>query len=429
MEIDSAKQTLRIVRRSDNAELLTNDAETDIWRVNTGLFFVKKAGNEILALRMPPTASEAGLVEQLVQHRTKRSLSEFSQKTEEASAESYFHYYGMLQHQQNMLQDFIRTGSYYAAITENRQDFEGKTVMDVGAGSGILSLFAAQAGAAKVYAVEASDMAIHAEHLAKLNPGFGDKVEVVKGRLEELSLTAEVDVLISEPMGTLLVNERMLETYLYARKHYLKPGGKMFPSLGRIYAAAFSDETLYAELVNKAAFWLQGNFYGVNVAGLHGDALSGYFSQVVVDAIDPAVLVSRSTSKIFDFSTIADTDLDDICIPLDLCISTTCSVHGVATWFDVLFDGTTSQRWLSTAPGQPTTHWFQLRCVLQQPIAVTAGQHITGELRLKAHQRQSYDVFLSLTGPPLAPGRPPQTASGCLDLKDPFYRQLLTPQA
>ena len=39
----------------------------------------------------------------------------------------------------------------------------------------------------------------------------------------------KVDVLVSEPMGTLLVNERMLETYLYARDHFLKPGGRMFP--------------------------------------------------------------------------------------------------------------------------------------------------------------------------------------------------------
>lgn len=30
-------------------------------------------------------------------------------------------------------------------------------------------------------------------------------------------------------MGTLLVNERMLETYVYARNHFLKPGGRMFP--------------------------------------------------------------------------------------------------------------------------------------------------------------------------------------------------------
>lgn len=53
------------------------------------------------------------------------------------------------------------------------------------------------------------------------------------------------------------MNERMLETYLYARKNFLKPGGKMFPSVGRIHVAAFSDHILYGELVSKAAFWLQ----------------------------------------------------------------------------------------------------------------------------------------------------------------------------
>lgn len=46
-----------------------------------------------------------------------------------------------------MLQDMTRTGTYYAAIMANAVDFRGKVVMDVGAGSGILSLFAAQASA------------------------------------------------------------------------------------------------------------------------------------------------------------------------------------------------------------------------------------------------------------------------------------------
>ena len=53
---------------------------------------------------------------------------------------------------------------------------------------------------------------------------------MLHSKIEDLDLQGEqVDVLISEPMGTLLVNERMLETYLHARDHFLKPGGRMFP--------------------------------------------------------------------------------------------------------------------------------------------------------------------------------------------------------
>lgn len=60
----------------------------------------------------------------------------FDRKTDKASSDMYFHYYGMLQHQQNMLQDMVRTGTYQFAIVENRADFEGQAVMDVGAGEG-----------------------------------------------------------------------------------------------------------------------------------------------------------------------------------------------------------------------------------------------------------------------------------------------------
>lgn len=59
---------------------------------------------------------------------------------------------------------------------------------------------------------------------------LGARIEVIQSKVEDLDLGANsVDVLISEPMGTLLVNERMLETYLHARDRFLKPGGRMFP--------------------------------------------------------------------------------------------------------------------------------------------------------------------------------------------------------
>lgn len=52
--------------------------------------------------------------------------------------------------------------------------------------------------------------------------------EVSEEDLEECS----IDILVSEPIGTLLVNERMLETYIIARDRFLKPGGLMFPHSG-----------------------------------------------------------------------------------------------------------------------------------------------------------------------------------------------------
>lgn len=79
-----------------------------------------------------------------------------------------------------MMQDYIRTSTYQKAILNNSADFKDKVILDVGAGSGILSFFAIQAGARKVYAVEASSMAKHAEALVYSNKLTG-KITVIPG--------------------------------------------------------------------------------------------------------------------------------------------------------------------------------------------------------------------------------------------------------
>lgn len=62
-----------------------------------------------------------------------------------------------------------------------------QVVLDVGTGSGILAIWSAQAGARKVYAVEATNMAAHARTLVAGN-GMEHIVEVIEGSVEEITL-------------------------------------------------------------------------------------------------------------------------------------------------------------------------------------------------------------------------------------------------
>lgn len=66
-----------------------------------------------------------------------------------------------------MLHDKIRTESYMSGILDNKQLFKDKVVLDVGCGSGILSLFAAKAGAKQVIAIDMSEILNKAIIIAK----------------------------------------------------------------------------------------------------------------------------------------------------------------------------------------------------------------------------------------------------------------------
>ena len=114
-----------------------------------------------------------------------------------------------------MIQDSVRTSAYRNAISPEL--FKDKIVLDVGCGSGILSLFCAQAGAKIVYAVEMSDIAEKAVKIIEKN-NFSHVINVIKGKMEDVELPVEeVDIIVSEWMGYCLIYESMLESVLFAR--------------------------------------------------------------------------------------------------------------------------------------------------------------------------------------------------------------------
>ena len=86
-----------------------------------------------------------------------------------------------------MLKDHVRTRAYQRAIENNPNDFKDKIVLDIGAGTGILSIFAAKAGAKHVYAIENAEIAHFAREIIK-NNGLSDKITVIKGKMEEIEL-------------------------------------------------------------------------------------------------------------------------------------------------------------------------------------------------------------------------------------------------
>jgi len=105
----------------------------------------------------------------------------------------------------NCLIDRNRTEAFRKAIMSAVS--KGDVVVDAGTGTGILAMFAAAAGAGKVYAVEV--VRRNTEPLAaifRMN-GFGDTIHIIKGDARTVTLPQRANVIICEMISTGLIEE------------------------------------------------------------------------------------------------------------------------------------------------------------------------------------------------------------------------------
>lgn len=120
-----------------------------------------------------------------------------------------------------------------------------------------------------------------------------------------------------------------------------KSSGRMYPAKADLHFALYSDESLYLEQMQRGMFWSQPSFHGVDLRSLGEKALEEAFSQPVVDTWHPDILVSDSVKWNYDFEHDDVEKLQRIEVPFKLTATRSCIVHGLASWFDVLFDGST----------------------------------------------------------------------------------------
>ena len=114
-------------------------------------------------------------------------MTQETQSTEE-DLDYYFDSYAHVSIHRIMLSDKIRTVSYREAVFRNPSLFKDKVILDVGCGTGIISLFAAKCGAKRVYAVEKSSISKYANQIFEKN-GFSDKIILIKKLMEEVDET------------------------------------------------------------------------------------------------------------------------------------------------------------------------------------------------------------------------------------------------
>ncbi|GAX73379.1 hypothetical protein CEUSTIGMA_g832.t1 [Chlamydomonas eustigma] len=309
-------------------------------------------------------------------------------KDEMTSANYYFDSYAHFGIHEEMLKDSVRTKTYMNSILNNSHIFKDKVVLDVGCGTGILSLFCAKAGAKHVYGIECSAIAQQAQQIVADN-GYSDKVSIVVGKVEEVVLPVDkVDIIISEWMGYFLFYESMLDTVIYARDKWLVPGGLIFPDKATLSLVGIEDGEYKRE---KIEFW--DNVYGFNMSCIKETAMQ----EPLVDIVDAQqICTTTCVVKSIDIRTMRKEDAT-FEVPFYLTAKRNDYIHALVGSFDIQFTCGHKPITFSTSPHARATHWKQTVFYLEEPITINTGEEVTGSLSCRPNSKNPRDLDITIS--------------------------------
>ncbi len=263
-----------------------------------------------------------------------------------------------------LIRDRVRTEAFRTALETAVRP--GDTVLDVGAGTGILSMLAARAGASKVYAVEQTSIASLAEELVAAN-GLAEIVDVIQGDIREVELPGKVDVVVSEWLGGFGIDEGMLVPVLTARDRWLEPAGVMVPSLVTAWTALVWDSYL-AESVD----FFRSDTYGLDLGGLLERTVNEIFYSGPSRHLTPDD--QRSESAVLWTTDAARMSIAQAQEPHEAEVRLPIPAPGTANALGLWFSADlAAAKALSIGPGDPPTHWGMTTAPLRKPVELQAG--------------------------------------------------------
>jgi protein arginine N-methyltransferase 1 len=264
-----------------------------------------------------------------------------------------------------MIADPVRIGAYDRALQAAiRPD---SVVLDIGAGTGILSLLACRHGALRVYAVEPSNAIAVARDIARAN-GMADRIEFIQAMSTAVTLPEPVHVVASDLHGVLPLLEQLVPSLIDARDRLLRPGGVLIPQCETLWAALVDACELYDRLVEPWA------------AGRLGFTMEAARSMVVNSWTKASIAKGQLLSEprcwgSLDYSAVLSTDVSG---RFATEVTRSSVAHGLCVWFDAqLFDGIE----VSNAPGRPETIYGQGFFPFSFPVHVEAGDTVEATLR------------------------------------------------
>ena len=154
----------------------------------------------------------------------------------------------------DMLHDTERNQLYYKALAKAIAALRKRNlpvnVLDIGTGTGLLSMMAARLGADTVYACEAfTPMAECAKKIIAEN-GFADKIHIIPKRSTEITvgktgdMPERANILVTEVFDTELIGEGAISTFSHAHKELLEEDCEVVPSVGNMYAQLVSSDII-----------------------------------------------------------------------------------------------------------------------------------------------------------------------------------------